>query len=916
MIGQTISHYKILEKLGEGGMGVVYKAQDMTLNRPVALKFLPTHVSGSDQDRSRFVQEAQAAAALNHPNICTIHGIEEHQSADGQKKMFIVMEFVDGQSLQEKKRGLSQKQAIDISIQVAEGLAAAHEKGIIHRDIKPENIMIRKDGIVQIMDFGLAKLRGASRLTKEGSTVGTMGYMSPEQVQGMEVDHRSDIFSLGVLMYEILCGELPFKGVHETAIIYEIVNVDAPPLSSASNNIDPELDRIVLECLDKDRDERCQSAKELAKDLKRFKRESGRQRLSRVTTVRDLSRSTSSATPLSPESSGSMPIPGSGTIPLQLQPSGIRGLAGRMKLSWVIAAIPLVAALGIGTLFLMRGAPVDRIVAKAAILAPARINYSTDLGGHVALSPDGKAIAFVGIDSTGQSLLWVRPLSSLLPLPLSGTNGAEYPFWSPDSRTIAFFTSGQLRKIEATGGPCLTICAAPQGRGGSWNKDGVIVFAPSSADGLYRVSAAGGTPVRITRIDSTLHQVNHRWPYFLPDGNHFLYTDMTTPTGMTDIDQIYVGALDSSVNKPLLHAGSNMAYANGCLLFIRQENLMAQGFDPSSLTLTGEAVPIAQQIQYANIRSRGIFSVSENGVLVYQSSAGSQSTRFVWVDRNGKAGPEFGDRPIELGSNLSQDGKRIAFDSYDIQSRNIDVWVYDLTKGLSTRLTFDAMIDRNAIWSPDGNTIVFSSNRKGHYDIYEKKADGTGIEQPLFVSSIEKGSTDWSKDGRFICVSVNGKPGTKWDLWILPMTGDQKPYPFLETEFSEWAGTFSPDGRWIAYQSDESGRYEIYIRPFQGAEGKWQISSSGGLGPFWRSDGSELYYESPDRKLMAVDVKTSGSTFQAGSPRALFDVDSKGQGSSQGISKDGQRFLLTVAPGAATLPLTVVMNWDLELKKK
>ena len=916
MIGQTVSHYEILEKLGEGGMGVVYKAVDTKLNRPVALKFLPAQVSASDQDRQRFIQEAQAAAALNHPNICTIHGIDEIDTPQGGKQMFIVMEFVDGQMLQEKKNSLSQKQAIDISIQIADGLAAAHEKGIVHRDIKPENIMIRKDGLVQIMDFGLAKLRGASRLTKEGSTVGTVGYMSPEQVQGLEVDHRTDIFSLGVVMYEILCGQLPFRGVHETAIIYEIVNVDAPPLSAARQDIDPELDRIVLECLDKDRDERCQSAKELSKDLKRFKRESGRQRVSRVSTVRDVSRMSASSAGFSPQSSGMLITPGSGTVAAQPEVQQSQSFFKRIRIPWLIAALSLAITLGAMALLLLRGSPLNQIVARSAILAPAKVNYNTDLGGHVALSPDGKTLAFVGIDTTGRSLLWIRPLSSLLPLPLMGTEGAEYPFWSPDSRTLGFFAAGQLKKIDASGGPCLTICAAAQGRGGTWNKDGLIVFAPSSADGLYRVSAAGGTPVRITRVDTSRHQVNHRWPFFLPDGNHFLYVDMTTPTGSTDNDQIYVSALDSSVNKPILHAGSNMIYSNGQLLFVRQENLMAQPFDPSSFALTGDAVPIAQQIQFAPIRSRGIFSASENGVLVYQNSGGSQSTRFVWADRSGKRSGEFGDRPIEISASVSPDGRKIAFDSYDVQARNIDIWMYDVGKNLSTRLTFDPMIDRNPIWSPDGGSIAYSSNRKGHYDVYRKKADGTGPEELLLASPIEKGVTDWSHDGKYLLLSVSGKPGTKWDLWVLPISGDKKAYPFLETEFSEWSGAFSPDTRWIVYQSDESGRYEIYVRPFQGSEGKWQISTSGGLGPFWRQDGKELYYESPDRKFMAVDIVTNGSTFQAGTPHPLYDLDSKGQGTSQAVVQNGQRFLMTIAPGASNQLMTMVMNWDAELKKK
>jgi serine/threonine protein kinase len=916
MIGATISHYKILEKLGEGGMGVVYKALDTKLNRAVALKFLPAQVSASEPDKSRFMQEAQAAAALNHPNICTIHGIEEQDGLHGDKQTFIVMEFVDGVTLQEKKHGLSQKQAIDISIQVAEGLAAAHEKGIVHRDIKPENIMIRKDGIVQIMDFGLAKLRGASRLTKEGSTVGTVGYMSPEQVQGLDVDHRTDIFSLGVVMYEMLCGQLPFKGVHETAIIYEIVNVDAPPLSSARQDIDPELDRIVLECLDKDRDERCQSAKELSKDLKRFKRESGRQRVSRISTVRDIPRPSGVSSGIQSQPSGAVAIPESGIAPPPQETPVARGILGHIKLPWAVAGISLLIALGAIGFLLLRGAPANPAVSRTVILPPSRVNYNTDVGGHIALSPDGRTLAFVGVDSTGRSLLWVRPLSSLTALPLPGTEGVEYPFWSPDSRSIGFFASGKLKKIDASGGPALTICDAGQGRGGTWNAAGIILFAPSNADGLYKVSAAGGAPVLVTHTDSTIHEVNHRWPFFLPDGNHFLYADMTSPSGATENDQIFVGSLDGSINKPILHAGSNMVYTCGYLLFVRQENLMAQRFDLSSLSLTGDAVPIAQQVQFANIRSKGIYSASANGILVYQSSGGEQASRFVWVDRNGKGSEPFGDRPIENSAVLSPDGQKIAFDSYDTQSRNLDVWLYDVGKGVSTRLTFDPMGDRNPVWSPDGGSIIFSSNRKGHFDIYEKKADGTGAEQPLFVSNIEKAATDWSRDGRYLCLSVNGKPGTKWDLWILPMTGDKKPYPFLETEFSEWLGSFSPDSRWIAYQSDESGRYEIYVRPFQGSEGKWQVSTAGGFYPLWRHDGRELYYVSADRKLMAVDISQSGSTFQAGTPHVLFDTDVKGQGDVQAVTPNGQRFLLSVTPGASSVPITVVMNWDSELGKK
>jgi serine/threonine protein kinase len=902
MIGTTISQYKILEKLGEGGMGVVYKAQDTKLDRLVALKFLPSQLSASEQDKARFVQEAKAASALNHPNVCTIHDIQDH---DGQ--MFIVMEFVDGQTLRDRKQSYSIKQVIDIGAQVADGLAAAHEQGIVHRDIKPENLMIRKDGIVQIMDFGLAKLRqasGASRLTKEGSTIGTIGYMSPEQVQGLDTDHRTDIYSLGVVLYELLAGKIPYQGAHETAIMYEIVNVDAPPLSSTRQDIDPELDRIVLECLDKDRDERYQSAKELSKDLKRFKRESGRQRISRTSVARPA---------YAPPTGAEEAISESAEVAVPSVAS--RGSNWRSRVPWVLAALFLLVAAG-AVYFYMRRTPAESQTIRASILPPTKVNYNAQLGGHMAISPNGLTLVFVGTDSTGRDRLWVRSLNSLAALPLPGTEDATYPFWAPDSRFIGFFASGKLKKIEATGGPPLTICDAPQGRGGTWNNEGIIVFAPSNATGLSKVAAAGGDPTPVTRIDSSRHEVNHRWPWFLPDGKHFLYVNQTSTTGQTENDVIFAASLDSSASKVILHAGSNMAYVNGYLLFVRQDNLMAQAFDPDKLEFKGDAVPIAQQIQYSALRSKGMYSVSQNGVLVYQSGGGTLPSKFEWFDRNGRESASFGDRTPSFVATLSPEGKRIALDSYDEQSRNEDVWIYDIARGASTRLTFDQAIDDVPIWSPDGNSVVFSSNRKGHYDLYRKNSNGTGTEELLIESTLDKYATSWSSDGQYICYSTTGDPKTKWDLWILPLSGDRKPRPFLQTEFSEWVGSFSPDGRWIAYQSDESGRYEIYVRPFQGSEGKWQVSTGGGEGPAWSRNGHELFFTSADRRLMAVDVKAAGSTFEAGTPHALFELDARGQGDWRDVTADGQRFLMSVTPGATSVPLTLVANWDNELRKK
>ena len=521
MIGQTFSHYSILERLGEGGMGVVYRARDTKLDRDVALKFLPLELTKDSSARERFIHEAKAASALSHPNVCAIHDIQDYEH-----QMFIVMDFVDGQTLREKQGSISFKQAIDIGIQVADGLAAAHEKGIVHRDIKPENIMIRKDGIAQVMDFGLAKLRGnVTRLTKEGSTVGTAGYMSPEQVQGQDTDHRSDIFSFGVLLYELLTGQLPFKGVHETAVAYEIVNVDPAPMTSIKPEIDPQLDAIVLECLEKDPRERTQSIAQVALDLKKYKRDTSRQRASRITAARQISKTAEGAQIIEGhEASRGFPI------------------------AWIAAAsVFFICAVTFGVMYFNRP-PTEVRTINAYMLPPEKLSFATHSGGlgggHVALSPDGSMLTFVAVDSLGKTHLMVRALNALNAKELPATEGASYPFWSPDNRYIGFFQSGKMKKIEAAGGPSVTICDARDGRGGSWNQDGVIVFSNSS-DPIYEVPAAGGAAIAVTKRDPSRNEQTHRWPHFLPDGKHFLYFSRSSFGGVErEEDACFVGSLD------------------------------------------------------------------------------------------------------------------------------------------------------------------------------------------------------------------------------------------------------------------------------------------------------------------------------------------------------------------------------------
>jgi serine/threonine protein kinase/Tol biopolymer transport system component len=884
--GTKLGRYEIRSKLGAGGMGEVYQGRDTQLGRDVAVKVLPTTVS-TDPDRlRRFEQEACAASALNHPNILIVHDIGAHDDTT-----YVVSELLEGETLRNRISGtpLAQRRAIDYALQIANGLAAAHAKGIIHRDLKPDNVFVTNDGRVKILDFGLAKLTQLDgdqaaqtdiptrRVdTDPGLVMGTVGYMSPEQLKGRPADQRSDIFSFGAILYEMLSGRRAFHGESTAETMSAILREDPPELSETNHNVSPALERLVNHCLDKNPEERFHSSRDLAFALESL----------------------------------------SGSVPISTHPAPIPALASReMKrrelIAWILAALALLTTVVLFIADLRR--PVAELHAVRSFILPpekSSFDFSARLGSTIALSPDGRRLAFVAAVE-GKQLLWIRSLDVLSVQSLAGTEGAMFPFWSKDSRYVGFFAEQKLKKIDVAGGPPITLCDAPDGRGGTWNQDGIIVFAPTSSGVLHRVAASGGTSTAITKLDETGVETSHRWPFFLSDSEHFLYLGgggLTIGEGAV----ITVGSLRNNDRKVLVSADSNAAYAQGYLLFLRERTLMAQAFDPKRLEMTGDPFPIAEQVQTGRIPGTAIFSVSDEGVLAYQSGPGESGSQLTWFDRTNKPIRNLGDVGSYNSFALSPDAKSVTV-SVSNQAGISNVWLYEVARGVKTPFTFGPAQTRAQVWSPDGGSIVFTSNRKGHFDLYRKAFSGAGSEQLLMESNLNKIPTSFSADGRFLLYNVTD-PKTKVDVWVLPLDGSQKPFPFLQGDFNENNAQFSPDGRWVAYQSNESNRYEIYATPFPGASGKRQISISGGRLPKWR--GNELFYLSPDDKLMVSVVTVHGDTLEVGAAQPLFEIRPGGPGNTYDVTPDGQRFLVnTAVEQQITLPITLVLNWTADLKK-
>jgi Tol biopolymer transport system component len=902
-VGTRLGAYEILALVGAGGMGEVYKARDTRLDRTVAVKVLPANLAADPERRSRFEREARAIAALSHPHICTIHDVGRHEAID-----YLVMEYLDGETLADRltraKGPLPLEQVLRIGIDIADALDKAHRAGIAHRDVKPANIfLVRRGGAsappeAKLLDFGLAKLRGpaapitmsgmtamATPATVEGTILGTIHYMSPEQVEGRDADARSDIWALGTVLYEMATGRRPFDGASAASVIGAIMK-DTPPAVSTRQPLAPlALAHLVERCLEKDADERWQDAGDVKRELKW------------------IARGGTAAVPVGARTRNPWPE----------------------RAAWITGAAGVLIAL----FSVLRPAPAPATgdVVRLSILPPDKTLFTgpsiaTVSVPQLAISPDGRAIVFTAAAPGARPTLWLRSLDAVTAQLLPGTEGADSPFWSPDDRWIGYFADGKLKKIPVSGGPSQMIAAnVPDNRQASWGPDDTILFSTGTT-GILRVSSSGGMVTPVTELDTSRQEGSHRFPQFLPDGRHFLFM---VRSSLADQAGAYAGSLDGKTKKLLIHGNTTALYApSGHVLFLDGDTLMGQAFDVERLELKGQAFVVEGGVGRSSTGS-GSYSVSGTGTLAYAGPL-SAPGRLTWFDRGGTPSESAGPPGDYTDFRLSPDQTRLAASLVDPKSGFIDIWIMDFTRGGSSPFTFGPAVNASPVWAPDAARIIFRATRAGGLtEFYAKSAGGGGTEEPVLsqkaarVSGMQSANvtlSDWSPDGRHLLFSLT--TSSDYDLWLLPLAGDPKPVSFLSAPGDQGHGNFSPDGRLVAYSSNESGRVEVHVQTFPLTDRQWTVSTAGGYEPRWRADGREMYYLSLNQKVMAVAVGP-GPSF--GAPRELFQVRVAAGGVSwQRMhyvpSRDGRRFLINTPIGeAATIPITVVLNWTAALKK-
>ncbi len=876
-VGTRLGPYEIVAAIGAGGMGEVYRATDTRLDRSVAVKILSAEFASDSSLRARFEREAKAISSLSHSHICALYDVGETTGNGGVPLHYLVMEYLEGESLAERltKGALPTDPVIRIGIEIADALDKAHRRGIIHRDLKPGNVMLTKSG-AKLLDFGLAqmaagRLEGVENdatvhrpLTEEGTLVGTFQYMSPEQLEGHPADARSDIFALGVLLYEMATGRRAFEGKSRASLIAAILDSDPPPISELRPMAPPALDRVIRACLAKDPEDRWQTAHDVMLQLRW--------------------------------------IGEGGSKAGVAAPVAKRRLV-RERLAWSVAALAAAVAIAFAAGFIRRS-PKPAPLVHFSIETPEKVSLFPFDERGIALSPDGSRLAFVASTSEGRRLIYLRPLSSNSSQPMAGTDDASYPFWSPDGDYIGFFAGGKLKKIGSGGGPPQVLCDAPSGRGGTWNAEGTIVFAPTIASPLYRVPAGGGKPVQATVLKGDLSR--HRWPAFLPDGQHVLFAGDSA---------LYVTSLESGEIKILIEDASNAAFAlPDRLVFSRGEVLMAQKFDPRTLTVKGEAMPLPfGSVSYWGPKRLSTFTLARNGTLAFLPAVAAIS-RIVWVDRNGREAGSVGEAGRYEDAALSPDGKIIAVVRGSRQDG--DIWLVDVADGRWSRFTFRPGQYGGLTWKADGSALAFMHAPAGIGQAYTKSLSRDADATPVVQTKEWTVPHSFSPAGRLLMVARQ-MTATGFDIYSVALDGKATMTPVVQTPFAEARARFSPDGKWFAYDSNESSRSEVYVRRYPPTADQWQVSASGGVSPLWSADGRELYFFGSE-SIMAVPMG-AGDRLNPGTPVSLFRSPSPMFASLStagpigmlinGVTRDGQKFLLRSSGEERTPSLNIVMNW-------